>query len=99
VLCGCSKRAADCGRIGIGIDPMGNKSLQERALFLVMGLAFLVLGVSALARKDLSYVSGLGQLVFAPAVLLVGLLLVIMAFFKPESIKRKWIQSRKWRRH
>jgi len=78
---------------------MGNKSLQKRALFLGMGLTFLALGLSALARSDLSYVSALGQLVFAPAALLVGLLLVIMAFFNPKSIERKWIQSRKWRRH
>jgi len=73
---------------------MGNKSLQKRALFLVTGLVFLALGLSAVARKDLSYLGGLGELVFAPAVLLVGVLLVIMAFFKPESIERKWIQPR-----
>jgi uncharacterized membrane protein YczE len=78
---------------------MGNKSLQKRALFLVTGLVFLAFGLSALAHKDLSYVSKLGQLVFAPVPLLIGLLLVIMAFFKPESIERKWNRSRKWRRH
>jgi hypothetical protein len=62
-------------------------------------LVFLLFGLSAPAHKDLSYESKLGTLVFAPGALLIGLLLVIMAFFKPESIERKWIQSRKWRRH
>ena len=81
-----------------GLDLMGNKSLQKRALFLMTGLVCLLFGLSALAHKDLSYVGLLGQLVFAPGALLIGLLLVIMAFFKPESIERKWTQSRKWRR-
>ncbi len=58
-----------------------------RALFALLGFVFLSLGLAALKTPLLSYRNWWGGLIFAPFVILFGLVIILGALFKPKIFR------------
>ncbi len=61
--------------------------LRDRVTIIGLGLAATGFGLAAMARGDFSYENWWGGLVFAPLAMVVGVLFVLGAIFKPAIFK------------
>ena len=67
-------------------------------MFIAFGVLFLGVGLSGVARGGMSF-EWRGQLAFAPAFMLVGLIFLIVAFLRPEKTFERLARRKKrfWR--
>jgi len=63
------------------------KTLKSRSVFLLLGLAAIALGVVPVLRGDLFYENWWGGLVFSPIAIILGLVMILGAVFKPNIFK------------
>ena len=70
-------------------EGLGRLTLRQRLFFAVVGLVVLLPGLMALLRGGNGYVDYRGLVAFAPAMILVGVLLIAIAFLKGKPARTK----------
>jgi hypothetical protein len=78
----------------LNMDPHG---FLFRVVAVVAGLAIIGFGVGSLRGGDLFGTNWFGELVFGPLAIILGLIVVAFALFKPEWLVAKRIEHK--RRH
>ncbi len=70
-------------------DGPGRLSARQRAFFAVVGLVVLLPGLMALLRGGNGYIDDRGLVAFAPAMVLVGVLMIAIALIKGKAARTK----------
>jgi hypothetical protein len=66
------------------------KALRSRRLPAAFGIFLIAYGAVHLMRGELSYENYWGGLVFAPAVILIGIVVVYIGLFRHDRLGRAW---------
>jgi hypothetical protein len=76
----------------LNTDPHG---FLYRVVAVVAGLAIIGFGLAPLHRGDLFGANWFGELVFAPLAIVLGLIVIAFAVFKPEWLVAKRVERKR----